>query len=73
MIIITGPRSTDEEVGLVAEMAGLFDAVPAYSAVVQWATATALYRLVGWEACPLAVADVSIAEVCGLPVHDLAV
>ncbi|GAB1326920.1 hypothetical protein ACE1SV_12590 [Streptomyces sennicomposti] len=73
MIIVTGPRSTDDGVGHVAEMAGLLDAVPAYSAVAQWVTATALYCIAGWESCPLAVADVVIAEECGLPVHHLTV
>ncbi|MYR43115.1 hypothetical protein [Streptomyces sp. SID5910] len=73
MIIITGPQDTDEAVGLLAEMAGLLDAVPAYSAALQWATATALYCMAGWEHCSLAVADVTIAEACGLIVHRLTV
>lgn len=73
MIIITGPQDTDEAVGLLAEMAGLLEAVPAWSAAVQWAAATALYCLAGWERCPLAVADVSIAEACGLVVTYLSI
>lgn len=71
MIIVTGPQGTDEEVGLVAEMAGLHGGLPAYSVVFQWATATALYCLAGWEDCPLAVADVTIAETFGLTVRHL--
>lgn len=73
MIIVTGPQGTDEEVGHLAEVAGLLDGVPAYSAALQWATATALYCLAGWEKCSLAVADVTIAEACGLTVYQLAV
>lgn len=73
MIIVTGPRNTGDEIGHLAEMSGLLSAVPAYSAVLQWAAATALYCLAGWEKCPLAVADVTIAEALGLPVHHLAV
>ncbi|WP_435613305.1 hypothetical protein [Streptomyces sp. bgisy159] len=69
MIIVTGPQSTDDEVGAIAEAAGLLGGVPAYAAVLQWATATALYCLAGWEKCPVAVADVTIAESAGLPVH----
>ncbi|MEU3729953.1 hypothetical protein AB0E81_11170 [Streptomyces sp. NPDC033538] len=72
MIIITGPRDTDESIGFLAEMAGLLGAVPAYNAVLQWATATALYCLAGWEKCPLAVADVTMAEAAGMAVHHLA-
>lgn len=71
MIIITGPRSNDDEVGLLAEMAGLLDAVPAYSVTTGWATATALYALTGWEKCSMAVADVAIAEACGIPLYEL--
>jgi len=54
-------------------MAGLFEGVPAYSTVLQWATATALYCLAGWERCPAAVADVSIAETFGLAIRHLSI
>jgi hypothetical protein len=70
LIIVTGPQSTEEEAGLVAETAGLLGGIPAYCAVLQWATATALYRLAGWEKCPVAVADVTIAESRGMSIHD---
>ncbi|MFE0326283.1 hypothetical protein ACFW08_05640 [Streptomyces sp. NPDC058960] len=73
MIIVTGPQTTDEELGFLAEMAGLFGGIPAYSAALQWATATALYCLAGWEKCPLAVADVTIAEAVGLAIRYLTV
>lgn len=73
MIIITGPQDTDESLGFLAEMAGLMGAIPAFSVVLQWATATALYCLRGWEKCPLAVADVTLAESFGLAVHYLSV
>ncbi|HLL34170.1 MAG TPA: hypothetical protein VK545_09825 [Streptomyces sp.] len=62
MIIVTGPQSTDDERGLIAEVAGVLDGLPAYSVTLQWAAATALYVLSGWEKCPTAVADVAIAE-----------
>ncbi len=71
MIIITGPQDSDEAIGLIAEMAGLLEAIPAYGAAIQWAAATALYCLAGWERCPLAVADVTVAEACGLIVTYL--
>ncbi|MFG3014353.1 hypothetical protein ACGFZB_28820 [Streptomyces cinerochromogenes] len=73
MIIITGPQGTDEERGLIAEMAGFHQGLPAYEVVGRWAIATVLYCLAGWECCPVAVADVQIAETLGLPVFLLAV
>ncbi|MEU1254831.1 hypothetical protein ABZ445_16275 [Streptomyces chartreusis] len=54
-------------------MAGLLNGIPAFSAVLQWATATVLYCLAGWEKCPAAVADVTIAESFGLSIYELAV
>jgi hypothetical protein len=73
LIIITGPQSTDDEVGFLAEMAGLLGAVPTYNAAPQWGAATALYCLLDWEKCPSAVADVTTAEALLLPVHHLTV
>lgn len=73
MIIITGPQSNDDERDLLAEMAGLLGAIPAFLvAAAQWITATALYCLTGWDSCPLAVADVVIAESFGLAAQPLA-
>jgi hypothetical protein len=72
LIIITGPQDSDDGIELIAEMAGLLGGHPAYSAIIQWATATALYCLAGWDRCPLAVADMTIAQTFGLPVHFLA-
>lgn len=71
MIIITGPQDTSEALTLLADVAAILDAIPAYGAALQWVTATALYCLAGWERCPLAVADVAIAECAGLDVHLL--
>lgn len=73
MIIITGPQATDDERALILDVAQIIDGIPAYAAVLQWATATALYCMTGWEGCPLAVADVAIAESFGLPVQALSV
>ncbi|MBT2412688.1 hypothetical protein J7I94_19335 [Streptomyces sp. ISL-12] len=73
MIIITGPQGTDEAVGFLAEMAGLLEALPSFNtSAVQWAAATVLYCLAGWDTCPLAVADVAIAETFGMTIHHLA-
>jgi hypothetical protein len=73
LIIITGPQDTDEAVGFLAEMAGLHEAIPSWAAVLQWATATALYCLIGWDRCPLAVADVTMAKAAGMAIYYLAV
>lgn len=73
MIIVTGPQTTDDEVGAVEEMAALLEGLPAYSTAVQWATVTAVCCLEGWEKCPLAVADVAVADALGLAVRHLSV
>lgn len=73
MIIVTGPQDTDEALGFIAEMAGLLAAVPSYNVAANWAVATALVCLAGWEKCPLAVADVAIAEAFGLVISHLTV
>jgi hypothetical protein len=73
LIILTGPQGTDEERGFLQEMAGLFGAYLTLSRAVEWAAVTALYCLVGWEKCPLAVADVAIAEAFGLVIKHVAV
>ncbi|MGW2950737.1 hypothetical protein [Streptomyces eurythermus] len=52
-------------------MAGYYEGLPAYDVALQWPEASALYCLRGWEYCPLAVADVQIAEALGLPVLQL--
>lgn len=72
MIIITGPQSTDEEVELIAEVAGYYSGLPAYGVVSQWSAATALYCLMGWTGSSVAVADVQIARTFGIPVLELA-
>jgi hypothetical protein len=71
LIIVTGPQTTDDDRASIADLASLVDGLPAYSAVSQWATATALYCLSGWDSCPLAVADVTAAETFGLPISHL--
>jgi hypothetical protein len=73
LIIVTGPQLTDDDAGSIEDAASLLGGVPAFKVVIEWATATALYCLAGWEICPLAVADVTIAESFGLPVHHLSV
>lgn len=71
MIIVTGPQVTDEGREIIIRAAELLDGAPAFSAAIQWAAATALYCLTGWEACPLAVADVTVAEALDLPIKHL--
>lgn len=71
MIIVTGPQSTPDEREDLAEAAGLLDAHLTVEHDIQLADATALFCLPGWEACPLAVADVGIAEALDIPVKTL--
>ncbi|MFF1417580.1 hypothetical protein [Streptomyces sp. NPDC058280] len=68
MIILTGPQSAADQRGNLAEMAGLIDARLTCSTDVVWADVTALYYMDGWEDCPLAMADVDVATLMGLPV-----
>lgn len=69
LIIVTGPQTTDDERGQLAELAGLMDAHTVTCPDVLWATVTEMVALDGWELCPAAVADVTIAESLGIPVH----
>lgn len=73
MIILTGPQGTDEERGFLEEMAAFFDAYLTVGRAIEWAAVTALYCLTGWEKCPLAVADVAVAEAFGLIIRHIAV
>lgn len=71
VIIITGPQGTDEQRGQLDEVAGLLGAHTVACGNVPWVDVTDLYCLDGWEACPLAVADVKIGELFGLTVTHL--
>lgn len=69
LIIVTGPQSTDEECGRLAETAGLLDAHTVTCPDLRWADVTEVIAMDGWEDCPVSVADVTIAESLGVPVH----
>ncbi|MFF1625614.1 hypothetical protein [Streptomyces sp. NPDC058272] len=69
LIIVTGPQATDEERGQLAELAGLLNAHTVTCPDVRWADVTEMVALDGWEACPVSVADVTVAEQLGVPVH----
>lgn len=71
MIVMTGPQGTAEERGDLAELAGLHGAVLVGAHCVIWAQVQALYRLSGWAVCPLALADVTMAEALCIPMYDL--
>lgn len=71
LIIVTGPQGTGETREQLAETAGLLGAHTTTCSDVRWADVTELYALAGWESCPAAVADMSIAEHLGVPVHHL--
>lgn len=72
MRVITGPQSTSEQQGDLAEAAGLHGAKLASDADVMWLEVSALIILPGWEGCSLATADVTMAEALELPVTPLA-
>jgi hypothetical protein len=71
MLVMTGPQSTDDERGDLAEVAGLHGALLVHEHHVIWPEVTALYRLHGWDACPLALADVALADALQVPMFDL--
>ncbi|MDX2575942.1 hypothetical protein PV332_10660 [Streptomyces scabiei] len=73
MIIITGPQGTDEQRGRLDEMAGLLAAKTLSDIDIPWAEVTDMYCLDGWETCPIAVADMKIADMFGLQVTPLSV
>ncbi|MET9126949.1 hypothetical protein [Streptomyces sp. NPDC004528] len=69
LIIVTGPQTTSDEREDLAELAGRLDAHTATCPDVRWADVTEMVALDGWELCPASVADVTIAESLGVPVH----
>ncbi|MFG2292010.1 hypothetical protein [Streptomyces sp. NPDC048603] len=71
MILITGPQQTPDERGDLAESAGLYGARLVCDDTVQWAEAELMLCLPGWEFCPLAIADVAIAESLVIPRRDV--
>ncbi|MFJ6720535.1 hypothetical protein [Streptomyces sp. NPDC091259] len=71
MIVMTGPQGTAEERGDLAELAGLYGALLVCEHPIMWAAVVALYRIAGWQTCPLALADVAMADALCIPVHDL--
>ncbi|MEV6684411.1 hypothetical protein AB0N28_03545 [Streptomyces sp. NPDC051130] len=68
---MTGPQRTAEERGELAEAAGFHGALLVSAHRIPWASVRALYRLAGWAACPLAVADVTMADAMAIPMFDL--
>jgi hypothetical protein len=69
--VMTGPQRTADERGELAELAGLHGALLVSEHYIPWAAVRALYRLAGWNACPLALADVTMADALRIPVYDL--
>ncbi|MEU1200165.1 hypothetical protein ABZ446_28620 [Streptomyces sp. NPDC005813] len=69
LIIVTGPQVTNDERDQLSEMAGLLGGHTSTCPDVQWADVTEMVALDGWEACPASVADVTVAESLGIPVH----
>lgn len=72
MIVLTGPRSTPAQKRSLLELATLTGMPLLHlTDVVSLIDATTLYRAAGWEFCPLAVADLTVAEAYGLAVEDI--
>ncbi|MFJ5103225.1 hypothetical protein [Streptomyces sp. NPDC088554] len=69
--IMTGPQSTADEREDLAELAGLYGALLAYSPGLNWADANDVYCAAGWEKCSLAAADIAIADALGIDVQYL--
>ncbi|MFD4699815.1 hypothetical protein [Streptomyces niveus] len=69
---MTGPQSTPDQRGDLCELAGLHGARLASDVDIRWSDVRTLIVLPGWESCPLASADVALADALGLPVTPLA-
>ncbi|MFJ3084430.1 hypothetical protein ACIPJG_32400 [Streptomyces halstedii] len=69
--VLTGPRSTTEQAGDLAELAGLLGLPLLHRYEDRLLNSSTLYRAAGWESCPLALADVDVAECYGLTITDL--
>lgn len=68
---MTGPQRTVDERGDLAEIAGLYGALLVGTHSIHWASVQGLYRLSGWDMCPLALADVTMADALSIPMCDL--
>ncbi|MER6485689.1 hypothetical protein ABT264_19300 [Streptomyces virginiae] len=68
---MTGPQRTPDERGTLAELAGAYAALLVAVHCINWASVQALYRLPEWDACPLGVADVALADALCIPMVDL--
>ncbi|MEO3974417.1 hypothetical protein [Streptomyces sp. CAU 1734] len=71
MVMMTGPQTDPDDVGTLMECVGLFGAHLFTDDQADWTAVTAVYVLPGWESCPLAVADISIALAAGLTIHHI--
>ncbi|MEU1092120.1 hypothetical protein [Streptomyces sp. NPDC005877] len=69
--MLTGPQRTSEQRGELAEAAGMIGAVAVGVTEIPWLDVNELYRLPGWETCPLACADVTMADALCIPVVDV--
>lgn len=70
MECLTGPQGTATQRDQLSRLAGLIH-VPVLTHAVVWATVTRVHCAPGWQTCPTALADVTIADALGVPVSDL--
>lgn len=72
MNVLTGPRSTPEQLGNLTELSGLTGLPLLHdTGVIELLDADAVFCAAGWECCPLATADVDVAGAYGLAVKNI--
>ncbi|MGW6638516.1 hypothetical protein [Streptomyces cyaneofuscatus] len=72
MYVLTGPRSTKNQVLDLAELSGLTGLLLLHHTdEMDLLNADGLYRAPGWDSCPLALADVDTADAYGLLIKEL--
>ncbi|WNI28611.1 hypothetical protein [Streptomyces sp. ITFR-6] len=71
MNVLTGPRSTVQQAAELRNLSQLLGLPLLHNSEDDLIDAETLYRAAGWDSCPLALADVDIADAYGLLIKDV--
>lgn len=71
MDVLTGPRTTKAQRDSLDQLASAMELTLLHHSEDKLLSAETLYRAAGWDTCPLALADVDIADAYGLLIKDV--
>jgi hypothetical protein len=71
MNVLTGPRSTSKQAASLQSLSESMGLPLLHNSEDDLIDAETLYRAAGWDSCPLALADVDIADAYGLLIKDV--